>query len=161
VIVTGKIIATGPTQHYVLVANAPISTTAVCTDSNEPNDTVDTATVLASNTTLLGRLCSQTDIDNFKFTALAPGTVTVRLTATDTPVKFTLLLSGIAVGSKTIAAGATDTITADLGGIVSAPTTTAVIVRVEPAGTVGANAGYTITATYPFSIPVRRRPSRR
>jgi hypothetical protein len=133
----------------------------VCVDSNEPNDTAASATVLASNSALLGRLCSQTDVDYFKFTSLAPGTVTVRLTATDTPVKVTLLSNGVALGTKTIAAGATDNITADLTGIFAAPTTSAMTVRVEPAGTIGADASYTITATYPFSIPARRRPSRR
>ena len=161
VITTGKIIAVGPTQRYVLIANAPIGATAVCTDSNEPNDTVASATILASNSSLLGRLCSQTDVDNFKFTSLAPGTVTIRLTATDTPVKVTLLANGGAAGTKTIAAGATDTITTELTGIVSAPTTIAMVVRVEPAGTIGADASYQITATYPFSIPPRHRASRR
>jgi hypothetical protein len=158
VVLTGKIIATGPTQRYVLIANAPLGANpASCTDSNEPNDTPETATLIASNTTLRGRLCAQTDIDYFKFTALGPGTVVVRLTASDTPVKVTVLSSGSAVGTKTIAAGATDSVTANIGTSVSTPMT----VRVEPAGTVGADASYLITATYPFSIPARRRPSRR
>ncbi|HEX9500198.1 MAG TPA: hypothetical protein VGA10_00960, partial [Thermoanaerobaculia bacterium] len=79
---------------------------------------------------------------------------------TDTPVKVTLLSNGVAVGTKTIAAGATDSITAGVGA--SLPlATNAITVRLEPAGTIGADASYLITATYPFSIPPRHRPSRR
>jgi hypothetical protein len=159
VITTGKIIAVGPTQRYVLIANAPIGVAAACTDSNEPNDTVDSATLLASNSALLGRLCSQTDLDYFKFTALSPGTATVRLTAHDTPIKVTLLVNGNGVASKTIAAASTDSLTADLSTFFGAQTVNILNVRVEPAGTVGADAGYSITATYPFAIPARRRPS--
>jgi hypothetical protein len=160
VIVSGKIIAIGPTQRYVLIANAPIGVTAVCVDSNEPNDTAETATQLASGSPLSGRICSQTDVDYFKFTALNLGTVVVRLTATDTPVKVTLLSGPNTIRTITVGAGATDSITADLGS--SIPVGTSVkTVRVEPAGTIGTDPSYTITATYPFSIPARRRPSRR
>ncbi|MDQ6800402.1 MAG: S8 family serine peptidase, partial [Acidobacteriota bacterium] len=161
VIVTGKVVAAGPTQRFVLIANGPLATAAVCTDSNEPNDTPDAATGIASGSPVRGRLCSQTDVDYFKFTALSPGSAVVRLTATDTPVKVTLLSNGTSLSSKTIAAGATDSLTADLASIFGAQTTNVMTVRVEPAGTVGADASYTITATYPFSIPARHRPSRR
>ena len=161
VIVTGKTIAAGPTQRYVLIANAPVGVAAVCADANEPNDTADTATQLASNSPIFGRLCSQSDVDNFKFTSLAPGHVVVTVKATDTAVKVTLLANGVVQTSSTIPAGLTGSIAADLPGVVSAPTTSTMIVRIEPAGTAGADASYTVTATYPFSIPARRRPSRR
>ena len=146
-IVTGKTIAAGPTQHYVLVANAPLGSTAVtCTDSNEPNDTPETATQLASGLPLMGRFCSQSDADHFKFAATGPGTVSV--TATDTPIKITVIATG---AQSTIAAGATGTLQVSSG---------ANVIRLEPAGAIGTNARYTITATYPFSIPPRKRPSR-
>src|SRR6202030_101993 len=45
-IVTGTTIATGPTQRYVLIANAPFASSAPCIDANEPNDTAATATAL-------------------------------------------------------------------------------------------------------------------
>ena len=161
VVVTGTVVAQGPTQHYVLIANGALgATAAACTDANEPNDTPDTATIIASNSPLRGRLCSQSDVDYFKFNALLLGTAVVRLTATDTPVKVTLLSSGQSIAVKTIAAGATDSITADLGSSLP-PATSPMTVRVEAAGTIGADASYTITATYPFIIPARRRPSRR
>ncbi len=157
VIVTGTTIASGPTQRYVLIANAPLGTTVViCTDPNEPNDTPETATLLASATPVRGRFCSQGDVDYFKFTAAAPGTVNVSLTATDTPVKITVFTNGGNPTTKTIAAGSTDSISINF----PAPVTNAMTVRVEPAGTIGANASYTISATYPFTIPPRKRSSR-
>ena len=147
VIVTGKTIAAGPTQHYVLVANAPLGSTAVvCTDPNEPNDTPETATQLASGIPLMGRFCSQGDVDDFKFTAAGPGTVSV--TATDTPIKITVIATG---AQSTIAAGTTGTLQVPSG---------VDVIKLEPAGTIGASASYTITATYPFSTPSRKRPSR-
>jgi hypothetical protein len=157
VIVTGKNVATAP-QRYVLIANAPLGTTAVtCTDVNEPNDTLATATPIASATPLLGRFCTQDDVDYFKFTAITPGSTSVTITARDTPITMTMLTNGQSGPTKTIAAGATDTITIDFPPIVSAPGTMAMGVRVEPAGAIGSNASYTITATYGFSVPARRR----
>jgi hypothetical protein len=160
VIVTGTSVPTAP-QRYVLIANAPLGTTAVtCTDANEPNDTPDTATPIANATPLPGRFCTQGDVDYFKFTAISPGSVTVTITATDTPVRMTMLTNGLSGPTKTIAAGATDTITIDFPAIVSAPGTMAMAVRVEPAGAIGTNASYVVTATYPFSAPARKRTVR-
>jgi hypothetical protein len=151
VIVSGTNIATGPTQHYVLIANAPLGVAAVCNDPNEPNDSLDTATPIANNAPIRGRLCTQSDVDNFKFTANA-GNIGVTVAATDTPVKVTLIVNGVAVSSTTVAAGST--------GVVSASAAGSYIVRVEPAGNVGSDASYTITATYPFSIPPKKRSAR-
>ncbi len=160
VILTGTNVATGPTQRYVLVSkNAALG--PICTDIYEPNDTEATAFgPLASGIAIGARLCSATDVDFYKFTAAVPGTVAVTMTITDTPVKLTLFSNGAQVATKTIAAGATDGVSVDLPSIVSAPTTDAMMVKVEPAGTIGANASYTLTPVYSFVIPPRRRTSR-
>jgi hypothetical protein len=151
VIVTGRNVATAP-QRYVLISNAPLGTTAViCTDVNEPNDTADTATPLASGTPLLGRFCTQSDVDYFKFTASGAGTVVMTVTATDTPIKMTVFANGTQTSSNTVGAGAS---------VTAQGTSAPYLVRLEPAAPIGSNASYTITATYPFSIPQRKRPAR-
>jgi hypothetical protein len=136
----------------VLIANAPLGTAAVCTDSYEPNDTPAAAFGnLATGTSLNSRFCTQSDIDYYKFAPTDFGTVTVTVTATDTPVKVTLIMNGQALTPTTIAAGSS--------GIISAAATPGAtdLVRLEPAGTIGANAGYTLTVSYPFTAPLRRR----
>jgi len=152
VIVTGTNVARGPTQTYVLVGNAPLGTTVVtCTDQNEPNDTVSTATPLPNATPVLGRFCSQSDIDYFEFNASAFGTVTIIVSATDTPTKVTVFANGNQITQATVAAGE---------NIIVQGSTSAYVVRLEPAGTIGSNAGYTITATYSFAATPRRRSTR-
>jgi hypothetical protein len=128
----------------VLVAIAPFGTAAPCTPAT--NTSATTAAALASGVGRSGRFCSQNETDFFSFLAAANGTVSV--TATDTPVKVTIVSTG---AQTTIASGGTGSL-ATPGG--------SVIVRVEPAGTVGANASYTITATYLPAVNGRRRTSR-
>ncbi len=155
VIITGTNVPTAP-QRYVLIANAPLGTSAVpCTDANEPNDTLATATPIANATPLLGRFCTQSDVDDFKFTASPVGSAVVTVTATDTPVTVTLLANGTPVALNTIAAGTSGSVSAQ---VISPSTVYTVILA--PASTIGANARYTISATYPFSIPARKRPVR-
>ena len=147
VLVNGTTIASGPTQRYVLIANAPLGTSApACADANEPNDTPDTATQLASGIPLMGRLCSASDVDYFKFAASGAGSVSVA--ATDTAIKMTVVATG---AQTTIAAGATGTLQAPGG---------ANVIKLEPGGTIGSNASYTITAMYPFTSPARKRSAR-
>jgi hypothetical protein len=154
VMVNGTSIASGSSQPYVLIANALLGTVTVCTDSYGPNGTPDTAFGnLPTGTSLNTRFCAQSDVDYFKFAVTDVGTVSVTVTATDTPVKVTLLANGVAVGTKTIAAGGSDSIS------VAVTSSTAYLVRLEPAGTIGANAGYTLTVRYPFTVPLRRRTS--
>ena len=146
VIVSGTAITSGATQRYVLVANAPLGAAPVCTDANEPNDTAATATPLASGTARTGRICSQSDVDFFKFEAAGSGTVTV--TATDTPLKVTVVGSG---AQTTVAANSTATVAVTAGSQV---------IRIEPSGTIGSNASYTITASFPPVLTGRRKTDR-
>ena len=146
VIVNGTAITNGATQRYVLVANALLGTPPVCTDANEPNDTVATATVLASGNTRTGRICTQGDLDFFQFASVGAGSVSV--TATDTPLKVTIVGSG---ATATVAANSTGTLAAAAGSQV---------VRIEPSGTIGSSASYTITATFPPLHTGRRQTNR-
>jgi len=63
----------------------------------------------------------------------------------------TLIMNGQSLTPTTIAAGTSVPISA----VATAGTTD--LVRLEPAGTIGANAGYTLTVNYPFTVPLRRR----
>lgn len=149
-IINGTNIANGPTQSYVLVANAPLGTGSSCTDSFAPNDTPATAFGnISSGSPLTVRFCTQSDVDYFKFMA-ATGAVNVTVTTTDTPVLVTLLSNGVQKATKTIAAGMTDSVGFTEFGLIGNE-----LVRLEPAGTIGPNAGYTLTVSY--SSPPRRR----
>jgi len=149
-IIDGTNIANGPTQSYVLISNAPLGGITTCTDSYEPNDTPATAFGnISSGSPLTARFCTQSDVDYFKFTA-ATGAVNATVTTTDTPVLVTLLSNGVQMTAKTIAAGTTDSI-----GFTEFGTTGNELVRLEPAGMIGPNAGYTLTVSY--SSPLRRR----
>jgi subtilisin family serine protease len=155
-IIKGTSIASGPTQSYVLIANAPLGAINTCTDSYAPNDTPATAFGnIPTGSTLSARFCTQSDVDYFKFTALT-GPVTVTVTATDTPVRVTLLSNGTQMAAKTIAAGMTDSVGFTEFGVAGNE-----LVRLEPAGTIGPNAGYTMTVNYPYNAGPRRRSTHR
>ncbi len=154
VVINGTNVAAGPTQRYVLIANAPLGTT--CTDQFEPNDTEATASgPLASSQTILARTCSATDVDFYKINVTAVGPLTVSVTATDTPLRVTLSGNGITPVVVKIAAGATGTVSTQ----VSTPPAI-YLVKVEPTGTIGPNTSYTLTPTYSFVIPPKKRPTR-
>jgi len=150
--VNGTTIANGASQQYVLIANAPLGSAAVCTDSYEPNDTAATAFGnLPSGATINARFCTQSDVDYFKFSPSAFGTVTIIVTATDTPVTVTETLNAQTLNPTTIPAGTSGSFQA-----AGSPGTT-VMVRLEPGGTIGPNASYTLTVTYPVAATPRRR----
>jgi hypothetical protein len=151
-VVSGTTIASGSSQSYVLIANAPFGSAAVCTDPYEPNDTPATAFGnLATGSTINGRFCTQSDVDYFKFSPTAFGTVVVTVTATDTPVIVTEILNGQTLNPATIAPG-----TFVIFQATTSPGTTDMI-RLEPGGTIGPNAGYTLAVTYPVAATPRRR----
>jgi len=151
IILKGKNVATGPTQAYVLISTAALAgAAAVCSDIYEPNDTEATAFgPLASGVTIGARICSANDVDFYRVSPNAAGPLTVTVTATDTPLKLTL-----AGNSTTIAAGATGTLSTQ----VTTPGT--FLIKVEPAGTLGASGAYTLTPVYSFTIPPKRRAAR-
>ena len=156
VVVTGTTIASGSTQHYVLIANGQLgATAAACTDLFEPNDTEASAFgSLASGQQIRAKTCTSTDVDFYRINVTAAGPLSIAITATDTPIRVTLSGNGITPVVTNVAAGSSGSV----GTQVTSPGT--YFVKVEPAGTIGANASYTLTPTYSFSIPPRRRTSR-
>jgi hypothetical protein len=157
IVIAGTRIAVGPTQSYVLVANAPLGTTAVlCSDNYEPNGTEATAYgFLPSGQTIRPRICSVGETDFFKVRVTAPGPLSIAVTATDTPIRVTLYGSGITPVVATIAAGATGRVSTQ---VVNVPSD--YFVKVEPTGTIGPDGSYTLTSTFNFVIPPRKRASR-
>lgn len=155
VVVSGTTVPKGP-QQYVLVANADVGTPAApCTDGTEPNDTTATAYPLAIARPVDAAICVGSDVDYFDFATADAGAVSVAVTARATPLKATLLLNGTTLSTINVAAGATQDL-ATFAGSSSAQ----YFVRVEPQGTLGSSGDYTITATYPYTSPPRRRGAR-
>jgi hypothetical protein len=140
ILVNGTQIPVGPTQRYTLVANAQLGTAVV------PCSAPTTPTQLASGVRVAGRFCTATDADIFMFNANGAGTVTV--TATDTPVKVLVVQTA---AQTTVAANSSATLPTIPG---------ANSIQVQPAGTLGTNASYTIVATYPFASAPRDRAVR-
>lgn len=160
VIVTGTTVTANPPQQFVLIANADFTAAPPpCTDPTEPNSTAATAYgPLATNSVTQARICDATDVDFFRFMPNASGVATIVVSASDTPLT-------VSVGSGTdalsplvtqnVASGASQTFT------INASAGTQYLVSVKPDGTLGASGAYTVSATYPFTWPARRRATRR
>jgi hypothetical protein len=159
IVVTGTSVTASSPQTYVLVTNGDLGVAALpCTDVFEPNNSPDTAYGnLVSTQTIDGRTCEQSDVDYFKFLVDRPGTVSVRVTASDTPIRVTLSSNVTAPVTVDVAAGATQTVSTTYSGT----TAMTFFARVEPAGTIGSAARYTITPTFPFAAHARRRSAAR
>jgi subtilisin family serine protease len=153
-IVSGKV-PKEPQQFVLVLGGAEFGAAPPpCLDPTEPNDTAETAYgVLATNQAVGARICSSQDVDFFRFAVNAAGTVSVTVTATDTPLRVTVSGGGTAGTPVTVAAGTTQTINGTFGG----GSTAQYLVKVEPNGTVGSDGGYTVKATYPFTTAPRRR----
>ena len=119
---------------------------------NEPNDTETTALSLPQGTVLGGSTCVGTDVDYFTFSANKPGTIAVTVRSTGTPLRVAVT-GPAALAQAELGTGETRTITLPYNSTVN----TTFFVRVEPAGTIGAEVGYSIEATYPYESGPRRR----
>jgi len=155
VVVKGTAVVASSPQDFVLVSNADLSAPIVpCT---EPLGNISTTATaygnLVATQTIRNRTCTASDVAYFKFVADRPGPVSVTVTATDTPLKVTLSSSATADVVATVPAGATQTISTNYSG--TTPVT--FFVRVEPAGTIGASARYTITPNFTTAEHARRR----
>ncbi len=154
ILVSGRRVTAQAPQLYALVTNGDLNPIAVvCSDGNEPNGSTDNATRVASGSAIPGRLCASDDIDNYTFTANIAGTVTVNVTATDTPLRVTLTRDGTTVATVDVPAGESR--------IVNSSGTGGFNVRVESTGSTLGDAAYSFTATYSFDTPNRRRAARR
>jgi subtilisin family serine protease len=150
--------ARSPTQDFVLVVNGG-TPVPPCTDNYEPNDTQATAFGnLVSGQAITPRICPS-DIDYFTFgTNSSPISVTVA--ATDTPLKVTLSSNFSTTVTQTIATNSSATLTTNLFATILPVPNTAMFVRVEANGTVGASGTYTLTPNYHFVSNPRKRSTK-
>jgi hypothetical protein len=158
VVVSGSRVTANPPQAFALVANADFGASiAPCIDINEPNNSESTAQGIGGSTTS-GRTCEASDVDFYSFQIGRTGPVNVAVTASDTPLRVTLTSAATAPVTATVAAGQTGTVSvANYAG----PLPMTFFVRVEPAGSIGAKASYTVTPTFSTSPGQHRRAVRR
>jgi hypothetical protein len=144
------------TQDFVLIANAPVGTAApICSDSfSAYNSTVNAFGDVPNGASYSSKFCAQTAADFFKYNVTAAGTVRVSVTAGDTALTVTELnATGAVLQTTTVAAGQTGTLTK----VYSTNPNAREFISITPATTLGSNPSYTVTFTYPFTTPVRRR----
>jgi subtilisin family serine protease len=161
--VTGSAIPGALPQPFVVASTVPLGPLVVaCSDTYEPNDTVESAFGrLPSGSSLSGRTCASNDIDFFNFVVDRSGPVTVVVSTTDTPLRVTLLANGTTVQMIDIAAGSSGTIQTNAGTGLDQPLApTTYLVKIEPAGPLGSLAAYTLSVSYRQVAPPRRRSAR-
>jgi hypothetical protein len=157
VVVTGTRVTAESPQAFVVVANADLEANAApCVEINEPNGTESTAQFLPQATATSGALCAGDDVDYFTFSANKPGTVSLTIHSTGTPLRVTV--SGPAALAS-VELGTSETRMLNLP--FNSATNTTFFVRVEPTGAIGVETGYSIEASYPFDPGLRRRAVRR
>ena len=146
-------------QDFVLVTNGGVTVPA-CTDNYEPNDTQATAFgSVMSGQTVAAKICSASDIDYYTFTTNT-SPISVKVTATDTPLKVTMSSSLTTTVVRTIAANSSATLTSTFFPTLLPPGNIAIFVRVEANGAVGTTGAYTMTPSYSFSSTPRKRSAK-
>lgn len=158
-VVTGTSVTASSPQAFVLVSNADLGAEIVpCSNPFALNMSQDSAYGnLVSSQSLSGRTCVASGASFFKFLVDKPGTVSVTVTATDTPIRVTLSSSATQTVVADIAAGQTQTVSTTYTG--TTPTT--FFASVQATGTIGSAAKFTITPNFPFAETGRRRTVRR
>ena len=164
IVITAKINDNrSPTQPYVVVGNGEVGATAApCVDVYEPNESPDTAYgLLPSNIAVNGRNCAAGDVDYYQFRVDRTGQVRVTITSGDTPLSVTLGVPGAPTSaSADVPANSTRTLTVDYAPTQTPAPSQIFVVKVSPAGTLGANGQYTLTPTFPTATSARSRSSR-
>jgi subtilisin family serine protease len=154
VIATGTSVLEGP-QSAVLVTNA--RTARPCRDVQEVNNnSADTAygNIPAGQLVAAG-LCSQGDVDFYKYNVTKTGPIAVTIATGDTALRATLTGNGIS-RTQDIAANTTAVLNADVNSVPNAVT-----LKIEAAGTLGAEPQYTVTASFEELRQPKRRTVRR
>lgn len=154
-IVTGTTVNEGP-QSAVLVSNIRAAKTCIDVQEASNNNTAATAYGnLPSGQIVYGGLCSQGDVDFYKFNVTRTGPISVTVKTGDTALRATLTGTGI---SKTqdIAANSTVTITATASTVPNLVT-----LEIAPQGALGAEPQYSFTPTFGQKVQPRRRTVRR
>ena len=157
IVVTGRSVTAQSPQSFVIVTNADMAGAAVpCSDPYAQYNSVTSAYGnLVSGQFINGRTCDAATSNYFKFLVDKPGTVSVTVTATDTPVRATLSSGATADVTVDVAAGTTQTISTQYNGA-----GTTFYVRVQPTGAIGSLAKYTITPAFPYAQHLKRRSVR-
>jgi Subtilase family. len=146
-------------QDYVVVMTGGTPVTP-CTDNYEPNDTQGTALGnLVSGKTITPKICSASDVDYFTFSSNS-SPISVTVVATDTPLKVTLSSNLSTTVIQTIAANSSATLTTSLFVSLLPTPNTAMFVRVEANGAVGASGSYTLTPQYSFASMPRKHSAK-
>jgi hypothetical protein len=159
VVVSGTSVTANSPQQFVVVATADLGSALVpCVNPFAGNNSQSSAYGnVVSTQSLMGRTCEQTTSSFFKFLVDKAGTVSVTVTATDTPVRVTLSSGATQTATVDVPAGTTRTVSTTYTG----STATTFFARVEANGTVGSAARYTITPTFPNVQHTKRRAARR
>lgn len=161
--VTGVSIPGSVPQSFTVASSVDLGPLVVaCSDTYEPNDTAESSFGgLPPGTSLTGRICEANDIDFYHFVVDRSGPVTVTVTTTDTPLRVTLQANGTTVQVIEVAAGSTGAIQTSAGSGLDQPLAPIkYLIRIEPTGTLGANAAYTLSVSYRQVPPPRRRSAR-
>jgi hypothetical protein len=151
-IVTGKTVAQG-TQRAVIVSTARAANP--CVDATEAGNNNPNAGYgeLVPGSTVFAALCSQNDVDFFRWTAL-PGPMSVTFTTADTPLAVEIM--GGFTSLVNIPANTTQTISGTITG--SAPNSVTMIVRAF--NTLGAEPTYSFTPQFTQQGGGRKRSAR-
>jgi subtilisin family serine protease len=154
VLATGTSVLEGP-QSAVLVTNA--RTARPCRDIQEiGNDSPGGAYGnLPPGHLVAGGLCTQGDVDFYKFNVTRTGPLSVTITTGDTPLRATLTGNGIS-RTQDIAANTTAVLNADVNSVPNP-----VLLKIEAAGTLGAEPQYTFTASFQEKRQQKRNAVRR
>ena len=115
VIVNGTSVVDGP-QDVVVVSNAKGVSLKPCNDSQEPNNSVDSAFGnISPNSSLSGGICEAGDVDFIKFVVTRFGPISATVTAGDTPLRATLTASNGQTATVDVPANSTRTVTIQYG----------------------------------------------
>jgi len=154
VFATGTSVLQGP-QNAVFVANA--RTARPCIDVQENgNDTAANAygNLVAGQLVAAG-LCSQSDVDFYKFNVTKTGPVTVTITTGDTALRATLTGTGIS-RAQVIAANSTATLNSNATTVPNAVT-----LKIEAEGALGVEPQYSFVPAFSETHQPKRRTVRR
>jgi hypothetical protein len=152
VVVKGTRVAEGP-QKAVVVTTSDMA--SPCVDLQEPNNSAETAHGnLVSGQMVTGAICSQGDLDFFKFEATKSGQVSVAITAGDTAIRATLTGNG-ANATVDVPAGETRSV---MHNVTATPFP--MVLKLEAIGALGAAPTYIFTPEFGVTTPARRRSSR-
>lgn len=148
--VAGTAVAEGP-QTVVLVSSADLA----CLDDTESNDSPGQAWGnLIDGQKVYAAICTEGDVDYFKFVATKAGPVSVTIIAGDTPLRATLSGTGISL-VREVAANATEVLEASAGVVPAS-----ILLRIEATGSIGASSRYSVTPSFGEISHPRRRSVR-